>query len=248
MSRLIVASATVVFISFLRPQVVTAQFDNPTQDVLKKAQDAAKDLKRARYTAEYAGTGWVAKEVPNVHGTVIVGKNPKGEIGTFRAEVTIVSNGPDKVEPIQLTAGCDGENYFLEDKKSKTVYVDIDPAVMGSHSRDVQRPVLDVFTSSKPYEKLMTAKDLAIKTIPEIAGERCFELHATVDGRSEVWYLAWRDYLPRRYERIYKNNEGEEGKTQLTLKNLEVNPELPEADPFQIKVPEGFTKSDDFAP
>lgn len=236
------------------PKPVSGQpFNDSPREIMKKARDAAVAVRRVRYTAEYVATGWVTEHVPTVTGTVIVGEQSKWEIERFRSTVKIVPNGKGDAKdnakdgPLELTAGCDGESFFLIDAKTKTVHEDIDPAVMGSHARDVQRVVLSELASPKPYEKELEAKDLVIKSIPEVAGQRCFELHATVEGVEVVWYIAWSDLLPRRYVRIYKNPEGEVGTTQLTLIDLEVDPKLP-GNPFKADVPPGYKKTDEFAP
>ena len=226
-----------------------SSFDDSPQAIMKKARDAAIAVRRVRYTAEYVATGWVREYVPTVKGAVLVGEQSKWDITKFRSNVKIIPNekGDAKDDPMELTAGCDGELFYVIDAKTKTFYEDIDPEVMGSHARDIQRVVLSELASPKPYEKELEAKDLTIKSIPEVSGERCFELHATVEDREVVWYIAWSDFLPRRFVRIYKNPEDEVATTQLTLTDLEVNPKLP-GNPFKAKVPPGFKKTDEFAP
>jgi outer membrane lipoprotein-sorting protein len=59
--------------------------------------------------------------------------------------------------------------------------------------------------------------------------------------------LAKKDFLPRRVERTFPTQGGEMGGRQTTLSDLVVNPAL-EKDAFKLKLPEGFTKTDDFAP
>ncbi len=236
-----------------KPVARPSSFDDSPHEIMKKARDAAIAVRRVRYKAEYVATGWVTEYVPTVTGTVVVGEQSKWKIDRFRSSVKIVPNGKGDPKddapgvPMELTAGCDGESFFLIDTKTKTVYEDIDPAVMGSHARDVQRVVLSELAAPKPYEQELEAKDLVIKSIPEVAGQRCFEFHATVEDREVVWYIAWSDFLPRRFVQIYKNPKGEVGTTQLTLTDLEVNPKLAR-DPFHADVPAGFKKTDEFAP
>jgi len=102
--------------------------------------------------------------------------------------------------------------------------------------------------ASEPFEEALKAKEIELKGTADVAGVACDEIAVTSeDGQQRaIWYFAKEDHLPRRVVRIYKNPEGKEGTTDLTLTNLVVNPRI--ADPFKPEVPPGFTKTDEFAP
>ncbi len=154
-------------------------------------------------------------------------------------------------DEVELTAGSDGNVYFLIDPKSKMAYEDMDPAVIGKHERNVQRVLMPGFGAQEPFKDELEADSIELKGTAEIGDEPCHEIY--VDAKEPpdlIWYLSKKDLLPRRLVRVYPNQrdpEGEDGTTQLTISNLELNPR-PEHDPFKLRVPEGFTKTDDFAP
>lgn len=217
--------------------------------VVTKAAAAIKRAKMVSYTAEYTATGWVAKFVANVQGKALVGKQSKWEIARFRCDVKLRKPGSTEVR--ELSAGCDGEQFFLVDPVAKTAYQDMDPAVLGKNGRDVQRVVMEEFSSPEPFKEQLEAETIELTGTESVAGVECYRVHIKSDTPPEVdWFFSKKDRLPRKVIRTYANRqdpEGEAGTTQLVISDLVVNPEL-EKDPFTLVVPEGFAKTDDFAP
>lgn len=214
--------------------------------ILMKAVEETARTKLVRYEADYKGTDWITEHVPEIQAKVIVGEQSKWKLDRFRSEVKIKAK--DAEEVVELTGGSDGDEFFLIDPKTKMVHVDMDPIVMGAHSRNLQRVVLSDFAAAEPFEEALKAKEIELKGTADVAGVACDEIAVTSeDGQQRaIWYFAKADHLPRRVVRIYKNPEGKEGTTDLTLTNLVVNPRI--ADPFKPVVPSGFTKTDEFAP
>ena len=70
-------------------------------------------------------------------------------------------------------------------------------------------------------------------------------MYARGDQES-VWFVSTKDYLPRRRDSIFIR-DGERQGTQIVLTSLEVDPKFTKS-PFKLELPEGFTKTDDFAP
>lgn len=216
--------------------------------IVRAAQEALKKVRLVRYHAEIQGKGWIAKRVPSISATVIVGERSQYDIDQFRCEAKITEDGSEEI--IQLTAGCDGDVYFLIDPSTKTVYEDMDPAVLGKHGRNAQRPVLGAFAESDPLAELLESEDLVYKGTTDVAGEPCHEISAPGDFPKEtLWAFSTKDSLPRRVIRIYPNRgDGpEDGETVMTLTKIEVNPKI-KGNPFKLAVPKGFTKTDEFAP
>lgn len=214
--------------------------------VIKRAAAAAKKAKVVKYAAEYGGTAWVKNFVPAVTAEVIVGEQSKWEINSFRADVTLKPY--DKDETTKLVGGCDGNVFFLIDPAKKIVYEDMDHAVMGSNSRNIQRVVVPALGAPEPFADLLEAETIEVQGTKTVADEDCDEIRVVdKDGQESIWCFAKKDGLPRSVERIYKNNEGEKGTTQLVLTDLVVNPKLATS-PFKAQVPDGYTKTDEFAP
>jgi hypothetical protein len=216
------------------------------KEILTRAQSAAKKVKLASYRAEYIAEGWVSEFVPNVEGTVTVGDDTQQGVERFKCKVKITPKGSS--EPLEFEAGCNGDEYQLADAKTKTVHRDMDPAVLGAHNRNIRRVVMTEFGVREPFKSELEAKELELRDPVKIAGEECYEIKADA-GRPPVlvWWISKTDYLPRQLRRIHKNPEGQEGITQLTILDLKPDPKT-DKDPFALEVPEGFKKTDEFAP
>jgi len=214
-------------------------------EVFKKSAAAIVSAKRLGYHAQYEATDWVKAFAPNVSGTVVVGKRSEFDLDEFYCNVEIKPDDSDKTQ--QFTAGSDGDVYFLIDSTTKTAYVDMDPSVLGSHGRDIQRVVVRELTAKKPFSEAIEDGKAELTGTRSINEEPCYEIRIKGDSPAEtVWYLSTNDFLPRRIERIYKR-EGKAGSILLTLSSLVINPKTP-ASPFKLSLPKGFTKTDEFAP
>lgn len=218
-------------------------------EILKKAETALKEVKQVSYRAEFKATGWVAAFVPEVSGTALLGERSKWDLDRFRCEVKLQPRGSSEV--IELTAGSDGDLFFLIDSKNKMAYEDMDPAVLGSQGRDIQRVLMREFTASDPFGDEIKPDLVELKGTESVGGEECYQIHIKSDTPPEVvWFISKKDFLPRRVRRIHPNRrdpKGEPGTTELTVTNLVVNPKL-NSNPFKLVVPTGFTKTNDFAP
>lgn len=230
----------------------TAQKPGETADamaLLRKSEAALKEVERVQYRGAFQGAGWVAQFVAQVEGKTIMGRQSRYEIDTFRSEVKLTPAG--KTDSVELTAGCNGDVYFLIDPKTKTAYEDMDPAVLGSSGRDVMRLIMAPFGSPAPYGKDLAANSVELKGTDKIGGVECQIVGIKGKEPPDVeWSIATTDYLPRRVRRIHPNRQdpkGPPGTTELTITDLVVNPKL-QGDPFKLALPEGYTKSDDFAP
>lgn len=214
--------------------------------ILKKAEAALKKIKLAQYKAKYKGTAWVTAYVPSMEGSATLGELSEHDIARFRCDVKITPTGSS--ETIELSAGSDGDIYYLIDPKTKTVYADMDEAVLGTHSRNVQRVLLGEFVAKEPLAEDLKAEKVELKEAVEIGGEPCYQVHVTrSEAQGLIWYISKKDYLPRRVDRLYKNPEGELGTTQLEVFELVAKPTFNMA-PFRLAVPPGFSKTDEFAP
>ncbi|MBI4718029.1 MAG: hypothetical protein HY763_09515 [Planctomycetes bacterium] len=230
--------------------VATAE-DKPASDgadgaaILRKAQEAAKKVETARYAVEYRGTGWLSARVPATSGEVIVADQSKWNLDKFWCRVKV--QRPQSEETVELTAGSDGEVYFLIDPRTKKAHEDLDPAVMGQAGRSIQRVVMGPLTAPEPFKEELTAKKIELREPVKVGDEDCYAVYvAFPDEREMLWYISKKDYLPRRFDRLLKNDKGEPATTELIATNLVVNPKL-EGNPFRLALPEGYTKTDEFA-
>ena len=227
-------------------------------DVLKKADAAIKKVKLVSYDADYTATEWIRKFVPDVKGSVVLGEESKGEIAKFRADVSIRSHKSDdeqsdagdsagKDEVLKVIAGSDGDEYFLLDPKSKTVYQDMDPAVLGKNSRNIQRVVMKQFVAKNPFEDELKVEEMKLEEAEKVSGHDCYKVRLKMERNEAIWYFSKKDSLPRRVDRIHKNGEGEEGMTKLVISDLKTSPDF-KGNPFAPNAPADYKTTDEFAP
>ncbi len=246
------------------------------KEILKRADEALKKTKLISYQADYKGTKWARQFVPDMQATVIVGEPSDFDIPRFFCDATVTrekgqpgeeavsseqktsaeqppsGEKPPATEPFRVTAGCDGDQYFLIDPKTKTAHQDMDPAVLGTRAGDVQRVIAREFTADDPFKAALESNEIELKGEVTIGDEPCYEIHSKiVEGMQQgtVWAVSARDFLPRQIKRVYKMPQfgEEEGTTELIMTQLVVDPK-PAKDPFKLVVPEGYKKTDEFAP
>jgi len=220
--------------------------DIAARELVKTAAAALKDVQRVTYKAEYDATNWIKTFVPRVTGEVILGQEREYELVEFSCDVTV--RGRESAEESRFRAGCDGDQFFLIDPETRTMHRDMDQAVLGSNSRSIQRVVLEDFSSSEPLKELIEAEIVESRGTHTVDGHLCRRVYVkTKEGQEQVWSFSEIDHLPRHVERMWKNQQEEPGSTLLTLTHLNVNPRL-EGQAFNPAVPEGYTKTDEFAP
>lgn len=221
-------------------------------DILKKSEAALTKVEQVSYQGKFKGTGWVAKRVPKVEGTAVVGSPSEWDIIRFVAEVKLTPR--DSSETLEFSVGSDGDVYFLIDPKTKTAYEDMDPVVLGTHSRDLQRLVMREFVSPHPFGEKLKPETLELKGTETVGGVECYKILIKGDGTNSdpdrILLIARKDLLPRGIRRIYpppRDSDGAPGTTELMVTDLKVNPTFKQ-NPFKLVVPPGFTKTDEFAP
>jgi hypothetical protein len=237
--------------------VVQAQ-DHPSKstkltdpvEILKKADEASKPVKSFRYTASAEGLHADAERFPKVTGKVIAVPAPEGKQPLARTDAKVTRPGSSDVE--EITVGCDGENYYVIDAKNKKAYVDLDPGVVGGFRRIVGGLRMQEYGHEKPFSDEINGKVKELKGIEKVGEEECYHVYVEygeqAGGLVTDWWFSTKDFLPRRSDRVRTNAQtGAKGGGKLVITNLEINPKVDPND-FKIKIPEGFTKVDDFAP
>ncbi|UCE60530.1 MAG: DUF2092 domain-containing protein [Phycisphaerales bacterium] len=213
--------------------------------VLEKSAEALTQVKFARYDAAYKGTGWATQYVPTIEGSVVLGEPSEYDILRFRCEVKLTPTGSE--ETLEYVVGSDGDLHFLIDAKEKMVYADMDEAVLGTRQRDLQRALLRDFVAKEPLANDIKAEKVELKDVETVDGVECQQVHVTYgETREAVWFISKKDQLPRRVVRVYKNDKGEIGTTELTLSELKVSKKV-DLTQFKLTVPEGYKRTDDFA-
>lgn len=223
-----------------------AQAPDPKQ-IVQNAADAIKKLKVVSYDIEYKVTGFFAYFLPNVSGPIVMGKEAPDGAKRFYCKVKIQKG--DSADAAEVTAGADGTTYYLIDHAAKTVYADIDPNVMGKHRDGIDFTVPREFGMARPFEDALKGDEFRFERDEKVDGHDCWVVffQSSPMFPAVEWYFSKSDFLPRRVRFATKDPEGNEGAGQATIKNLKVDPKL-EKDPFALVVPEGYKRTDEFAP
>ncbi len=213
---------------------------------LERVSEALKKTPMVSYRAEYKVSGWVTQFVPNMEGQIVVGQQSKHKLQRYYCQLKIQKAGSSEVR--EFTAGCDGENFFIIDPKTKTAHQDIDPGVIGADSWATMFVMIPEFGAPDALDKLIkTAKKVEIVGEKKVGEEDCLEIRIQADDPQDAtWTVSKKDYLPRRITSVIEMG-GKEASTDLMLHDFKVNPTFAKS-PFELVVPEGYKKTDEFAP
>lgn len=214
--------------------------------ILQRVSEALKSTPMVSYRAEYKVVGWATAFVPNMEGPVVVGQQSKYKLQRYSCQLKVQKQGSSEAR--EFTAGCDGENFFIIDPKSKTAHQDIDPGVIGADGWSIMFIMIPEFGAPDALDKLLKTAKIEIKGTKKVGEEECVEVRIQADDPQDaVWTVSKKDFLPRRITAVFKNGEGVESSTALDLHDFKVNPSFAKS-PFELVVPEGYKKTDEFAP
>lgn len=216
-------------------------------EILKKADEAAKSLKAVQYKAAAKGLGTDEARLPKVEGTAIMSGWVNSAPQQYRYEVKVQRSGSSEIE--EYSAGSDGNTVYLVDPSRKIAYEDIDPAVLGSNARVVNSVAVRKLLNPEAFADEIKAEKVELKGAATVGDQDCYEVHVHYgkDAGDGVWLFSKTDFLPRRIDRTFPARNGGMRGRQMILTDLVINPKL-DKDHFKLTLPEGFTKTDDFAP
>ena len=218
--------------------------DKEAQDILKKVDATVKKIQTVQYDSAATGIGSFAARRANVSGKVIQHGIDSNPMAKFYFDGTVTR--PGSSESRRLIAGTDGDLSFLVDFSTKMAHEDIDPAVMGSDGRTAGSAFMLEFTHNRPFSDEINADKIEMLGAESVAGVDCYKIRVKYAGQPQesTWYFGKKDFLPRRVDRNYPSQNGG---TSIIVSNLKTDPKLG-TDAFQLKLPEGFEKTDEFAP
>ena len=220
-------------------------------EILRRVDAASKAVRSVKYTGSFRGTGWLADRVGTVEGTAVIGgvatDNPPGiRFRQFLFDVRVGAS--DSGEVRRLTAGNDGDLFYLVDWQTQTVHEGTIPDVMGSDGRTAQAIGMVEFVHPTPFSDEINGDEAVLKDTVVVGDEPCYVVDVTYRGgfSESTWYFSQKDFLPRRVDRVYRRRQVR-ATTELVVTDLVVDPEL-KADAPAFDVPEEFEKTDKFAP
>ena len=109
-----------------------------------------------RYESNVKLTGWLANSIPEVEGTAYLEAGDNAFTQRYLYDVSVKDPGSDKSH--RLTAGADGDIFYLIDWDKKTAYEDLDPAVLGDSGRVAKSVMMIEFVHKTPFRDEITGE------------------------------------------------------------------------------------------
>ena len=218
-------------------------------EILKKVDATCKAVKAVKYDVTFESTASPRAPAMKLKGSVI----SVGPLISFQPEkylVDIEISVSESKETRRVTSGGNGETFYVVDHQGKKAYEDIDPAVIGSFGRFLRPVAMIEFLHETPFSDEINGKSQELKGSKVINGVDCYEIQVvyTAEGAPPAtWYFGKKDFLPRARIDEFTAPTGEKVIWKKILANLVADPKLDE-NVFKLKLPEGYTKTDDFAP
>ena len=214
----------------------------PTSDpmeILERAAEASKRLKRVFYEGRVRGSGTLAADVPSTWGTAVLGDRSSASTEKFR--IMVPGSVPGSSGLLTAMAGSDGKVFFLVDVQKETVTESKDRAVIGDREQMLRYFAIPELMHKDPFGKAKKADKVEFKRYDEVNGIACYVVHVSnADGTEQTdWFFSTTDSLPRRVDRIKVDSTGKTGTISLTMERLIPNP-IMQQDPFTKFVPEGY--------
>lgn len=221
-------------------------------EILKKVDEAAKKVEVVKYKVSSKSSGMLETRVPNVEGTAVLvggGTGPNLGLGKFYIDAQLTLPGSSETK--HYTMGSDGELTYLIDHAKKIAYEDMSPDVLGEARNTVFRSLAMLeFVHPTPFSDEINGDKAEITGSETIGGVECHIIDVVYKGGQgqSIWSFSKKDFLPRRRVHVVEDRQSKQKGTQtITLVDFEPDPKLDNV-PFKLVLPEGFTKSDDFAP
>ena len=215
-------------------------------DIIKKADIAIKKITSVQYSSSREISGPMAERLSPASGVVLYSMESQEGLPKYR--VTVSMKPRHSAEELRFTIGSDGDLFYLIDPAKKMVYEDMDPAVAGNRGGVARGLVMAEYMASDPFGDELKADTVAYQGIQSVSGEDCHVVRVVYGrGQESIWSFSTKDYLPRRRDSLFRRGQGPTSHFTVTLTDLVVRPKF-EDNAFNLKVPEGFTKTDEFAP
>ncbi len=212
--------------------------------ILRRADAAAKAVNTVRYHVEVVGTEAAKAVIPSISLTITA----TGFLDQFPEKFIVEGEvvPPGATAAIPVSGGSDGDLFYAIDHGAKTVHADFEYGVMGVTGEAFYRGVVGEFYYPEPFSDEIKAAQHELLEDRKLDGEDCTEVrvvYSTEAPAESIWCFAKGDFLARRVHRVFEIR-GEKGGMVSTISDLVVDPKL---DPgaFEVKVPEGYTRTDE---
>ncbi len=220
------------------------QLNDPVE-ILRRADAAARAVDVVKYDLVIETTGGAKERMGSLKATIVGTGYWDGLPLKFVIEGEHLPAGASEAR--RFTAGSDGNLYYLVDHGAKTAHEELELGVLGSFARPVNFSVVTEFHDPDALSEEIAGTAHELRASRQIGGADCYAVHVVYDSQGysseATWYFSKKDFLPRRYHFSYELPDGEKGTFLFILSNLAVEPEL-DPEVFQLKLPEGYSKTD----
>lgn len=215
--------------------------------ILEKVDAAAKAVSSVRYglTVERGGA---ASELAGPSESEVVMSGWTGNIPQ-KFFMRVKGTRQDGETPLDVSAGGNGDTFFLVDHQTKKGYEDIDPGVLGSDTALLFGAAMIEFVHATPFNDELNGERVELLGTETIGVVECYKIDVVYAGGRghSTWWFGKADHLPRQRLRHLTLGDGGEGTIQLTVRDLDTSPDFDDAT-FAMALPEGYEQIDDFAP
>ena len=230
-----------------RPDEPVGELTDPLE-ILKRADAACKAVGAVKHDVVVEATGALLQYVGKTQATItavgFLDRTPE----RFRVEADVTPPGATQAR--KVTGGSDGDIHYLIDHQNKRAHADLDLRVMGSFVRPVVIGMMIEYLAPEPFSDEINSPTKELKGSKTIGGEDCYEIYvvyASEQSPKATWYFSKKDFLPRARYDDYTLDDGSTGLLKKTVTNLTADPKL-DKDTFSLKLPEGYTRTDEPAP
>ena len=222
--------------------------DEKALEILRKVDAACKAVSAVKYDTEFKLTGADAERLGFYKASVVATGWAHGEPEKYFIEAEYQEPGSTEIR--KATLGTDGDMYFAIDHRTKTAHEDIDPAVMGRLRQAYALAMVIEYLHPTPFNDEIIARSRELLESKETGGEDCHVIRVIYQREGSfvtTWHFSKKDFLPRARVDSATRQDGTEAGRYRTMSNVVVDPKLDDS-VFQLKLPEGYTKTDEFAP
>jgi peroxiredoxin len=226
--------------------------DEPdAMDILRRADEATKALTAASYEAESFGEGKLSRPISRVQGTVLVKKHRRSLLGRIagkaerppclRIEAEETKPGGKRVQKIKVA--CDGETASRIDEDNQLFATGAMPEAEKLLAPATRLFMLE-YTHATPFQDELKGLSAKCEGRKKIGDVDCYVVFVVYNklGVEARWYFGTEDYLPRRVDRIVKE-DGSKGAVVLSVTKLNTAPEIIAGD-FKLACPQGYEKKE----
>jgi len=213
-------------------------------EILKLADAASQVVQSIKYDATVEGTEALKDRIGSGKTNIIaVGYRD------YFPEKFIVDGeqqAPDGAGTLKFTGGCDGNKFYVIDHNTKSLHSDFMYGVMGSLGQIVGGGIVREFHLSEPFSDEINSEKPELLGTTNIGGEECYEIkvvYSVERDNKALWCFSKKDFLARRRIDYVTLQDGQKGTIIKTLTNLVAEPKI-DADTFKMKLPEGYTDTD----